>query len=65
MLLKHLLPVAEDLRASIFLIASPSGLPVYLRNGWEKVEEITLDFSKFGSDDVLESATCMIRKAKA
>jgi len=65
MLLKQLLPVADDLKANICLIASPSGMPVYLRHAWERVEEITFDFSKYGSEDGLASAPFMVRKPAA
>ena len=52
---------ADAKGAPVTVMASSMGLPLYLKLGFEKVEEIELDFGKYG----LETETMLIRKPKS
>lgn len=39
---------ADAMNARIYLEATVDGLPAYLRYGWEVVQEIMLDFTRYG-----------------
>ena len=57
-LLQAGLDIADEREAKIYVTASSMGLPVYLKQGFEVVEQVEIDFGKYG----LDKETCMIRE---
>lgn len=51
---------ADALQARIYLEATPEGYPLYVKHGWKKVEEVTIDFSQLDSEGQ-ESFVIMMR----
>ena len=41
---------ADRAGAQTYVEASPAGLPLYLRHGWEQVDEMVLDMRPYGGD---------------
>lgn len=49
--------------ASAFLEATPQGLPLYAKFGWEVVDEMVFDLGKYGLESV-QKTTCMMRTGR-
>ena len=47
------LEAADAARSKVYIIASPMGLPLYLRHGWKKLDSIVVDMSKYGGSSVV------------
>ena len=52
-LIRSGLEAADAARSKIYIIASPMGLPLYRRLGWEKLDEIVVDMRKYGGSGVV------------
>ena len=61
MLLRHGLEQADNDGAKTYIEASPAGLPLYLKHGWEPVDEIIIDMRPHG-DDKVHTEVCLIRE---
>ena len=61
-LLNTMIQQNQDLRLPIYLEAAPQGLSLYLKHGFEKVDEIPIDLSAVGSSQT-RIHICMIRPA--
>ena len=64
MLIRPGLEAADKAGANTFIEASPSGLPLYLRHGWEPVDEIVIDMRPHGGHEIARQKSLM-REAKA
>ena len=53
LLIKAGLEAADAANSKVYIIASPMGLPLYVRHGWMKVDEITVDMGKYGGSSVI------------
>ena len=49
-LLQPGLDIADEREAKVYVTASSMGLPVYLKQGFEVVEQVEIDFGKYGRD---------------
>ncbi|KAL3421584.1 hypothetical protein PVAG01_08030 [Phlyctema vagabunda] len=63
-LLARGLELADRNNSKTFIQASPTGLSLYLRHGWEEVDEIVLDFSSYGGPKEVKTAL-LIREPKS
>ena len=52
MLIRPGLAAADKDGAQTFIEASPAGLPLYLRHGWEPVDEMTIDMRPHGGTGI-------------
>ena len=64
MLIRPGLEAADKAGAKTFIEASPSGLPLYLRHGWEPVDEMVIDMRPHGGHEIARQK-CLMREAKA
>lgn len=60
MLIQHGLRAADEANAKTFIEATPMGLPLYKRHGWEEVDETEIDMRKYGGEEV-EREVLLIR----
>ena len=49
--------------ARVFLEATPQGRPLYEKLGWESIDEMVFDLSRYGVNNV-QTVTCMVRKER-
>ena len=52
MLIRPGLEAADEAGAQTYIEASPSGLPLYLRHGWEQVDEMVIDMTPYGGHGI-------------
>ncbi len=52
MLIQQGLRAAGEAHAKTFIEATPMGLPLYKRHGWEEVDELAIDMRKYGGGEV-------------
>lgn len=52
MLIRPGLEAADKAGAQTYIEASPFGLPLYLRHGWEQVDEMVIDTRPYGGHGV-------------
>lgn len=52
-LIKDGLDIADAAGSKVYIIASPMGLPLYLRHGWKKVDEVVVDMRTYGGNSVV------------
>lgn len=64
MLIRPGLAAADKDGAQTFIEASPAGLPLYLRHGWEPVGEMAIDMKPHGGTGV-EVMPLLMREANA
>lgn len=64
LLLTPVLELADKENAKTFVQASGKGLGLYLKHGWEEVDEIVLDFSPYGGAKHAKTAL-LIREPRA
>lgn len=64
MLIRPGLEAADKADAQTYIEASPSGLPLYLKFGWEPVDEMVIDLGKYGGKDI-EHRCMLMREAHA
>lgn len=62
MLLAHVLAKADQEGAKCYIEASAMGLPVYVRHGWEVVDEIVVDMEKHGCPGGIVRQKCLMRQ---
>ncbi|EEP82536.1 predicted protein [Uncinocarpus reesii 1704] len=55
---------ADELGARIYLESTPAGYPVYLKYGWDLVEECVIDYTRFGGAGS-QTFLLMIRNPRA
>ena len=53
------LEAADRDGAKTYIEASPTGLPLYLRHGWEPVDEIVIDMKPHGGKDIAHQKLLM------
>ena len=53
LLIKEGLNAADAAGSKVYIIASPMGLPLYLRHGWKRVDEVAVDMRKYGGSSVV------------
>lgn len=63
MLIRPGLEAADKAGAKTFIEASRSGLPLYLKHGWEPVDEIVIDMRPHGGHEIMRHKSLM-REAK-
>ena len=66
LLLRECLARADEEGAKTYIEASKAGLPLYLRHGWEPVDEIVVDLDEHGVSGFggRHSGACLMRPAK-
>ena len=64
MLIRPGLEAADKDGAQTFIEASPAGLPLYLRHGWELVHKMTIDMRPHGGTGI-EAMPLLIREPNA
>lgn len=65
MLIRPGLEAADKAGARAYIEASPSGLPLYVRHGWEKeVDELTIDMTPYGGQGIAHNP-CLMREPGA
>lgn len=52
-LIKDGLDIADAAGSKVYIIASPMGLPLYLRHGWKRVDGVVVDMRKYGGSSVV------------
>lgn len=52
MLIRPGLEAADKAGAQTYIEASPFGLPLYLRHGWEQVDEMVIDTRPYGGHEI-------------
>ncbi len=52
LLIRPGLEAADKAGAQTYIEASPSGLPLYLKHGWEPVDEMVIDMRQYGGHQV-------------
>ena len=62
MLIGEGLADADRDNARTYIEASPAGYELYLRHGWEQVDEIVIDIGKYGGRGVA-TEKLLLRKA--
>ena len=65
MLIRKGLEDADKAGAQTYIEATPDGLPLYLRHGWEPVEEMELDMAEYGAGSGVEVMPFLMREANA
>ena len=65
MLIRPGLEAADKAGAQTYIEASPDGLPLYLRHGWEPVDKMEIDMEKYGAGTGVEVMPFLIREANA
>lgn len=65
MLIRPGLDAADKAGAQTYIEASPDGLPLYLKFGWEPVDEMVIDMGKHGAGSGIERMPFLIREAGA
>lgn len=53
LLIKAGLDVADEAMSKVYVFSTPVGLPLYLRHGWKKVDELVVDMGKYGGSGVI------------
>jgi hypothetical protein len=64
MLIRPALEAADEAGAKAYVEASPFGLPLYLKHGWEPVDELVIDIRPHGGPDI-EVEKLLMREPKA
>lgn len=64
MLLQPGLEAADAAGAKTYVEASPAGFPLYLKHGWEQVDEMVVDMRPYGGDGI-EHQPLLIREPGA
>ena len=64
MLIKPGLEAADKAGAKTYIEASPSGLPLYMKHGWEPVDEMVIDMRPHGGHQI-EHQKLLIREPNA
>ncbi|CAG8953153.1 hypothetical protein HYFRA_00003352 [Hymenoscyphus fraxineus] len=59
MLLEPILEIIDEAKAKTFVTASPVGLGLYLKYGWVEVDEIIIDYSRYGGEKDVKTAVLM------
>lgn len=62
MLLAHVLAICDREGARCYIEASPMGLPLYVRHGWIRVDEIAVDLGKHGCEGGVVVQQCLMRE---
>lgn len=65
MLVKKGCEMADELGLEAALEASPAGLPLYKKYGYEEQETVVFDPKKYGRDVDLLKTVCMLRMPTA
>lgn len=52
MLIRPGLEAADKAGAQTYIEASPAGLPLYLRHGWEQVDEMVINMRPYGGQGI-------------
>lgn len=63
MLIQQGLRAADEAHANTFIEATPMGLPLYKRHGWEEVDELAIDMRKYGGGEVAKEML-LVRPAR-
>ncbi len=63
MLIRPGLEAADKAGMQTYIEASPDGLPLYLRLGWEPVDEMVLEMGKYGAGSGVERMPFLMREA--
>ena len=53
---------ADAALAKTYVQASKAGLALYLRHGWEMVDEVFVEGEKYGREDIMEK--CLVREPR-
>ena len=59
MLIRPGLEAADKAGAQTYIEASPLGLPLYLRHGWEQVDEMVIDLRPYGGEGIERNPALM------
>ena len=65
MLIRQGLDDADKIGAQTYIEASPDGLPLYLKHGWEPVGELAINMGKHGAGSGVEIMPLLMREANA
>ncbi|KAL9134539.1 MAG: hypothetical protein Q9175_004275 [Cornicularia normoerica] len=65
MLIRPGLEDADKAGAQTYIEASPDGMPLYLKHGWEPVDKMVIDMGKHGAGSGVEVMPCLMREANA
>ncbi len=65
MLIRPGLEAADEAGMQTYIEASPDGLPLYLKYGWEPVDEMVIDMEKHGIGSGVERMPFLMREAGA
>ena len=65
MLIRQSLEDADKAGAQTYIEASPDGLPLYLKYGWEPVDRMVIDMGKYGAGTGDEVMPFLMREANA
>lgn len=65
MLMRPGLEDADKAGAQTYIEASPDGLPLYLKHGWEPVDKMVIDMGKHGAGSGVEVMPFLMREANA
>lgn len=52
-LIRDGLDIADAAGSKVYTIATSMGLPLYLRHGWKKIDEVAVDMRKYGGSNVV------------
>jgi len=64
MLLEPVLALADQEGRRTYIEASKKGLGLYLKYGWVKVDEFTIDTTPYGGDTAEETTVLLIREPR-
>ncbi|CAG8982445.1 hypothetical protein HYALB_00014069 [Hymenoscyphus albidus] len=59
MLLEPVLEIIDEAKAKTFITASPVDVGLYLKYGWVEVDEIIIDYSRYGDEKDVKTAVLM------
>lgn len=65
MLIRQGLEAADKAGAQTYIEATPDGLPLYLKFGWEPVDEMVIDMGRHGAGSGIERMPYLMREPGA
>lgn len=65
MLIRPGLEAADKAGAQTYIEASPDGLPLYIKHGWEPVDKMVIDMAKYGAGTGVEVMPYLLREVNA